>query len=86
MSECQNLARLLATTGLRWGEAVALGPKDISPGKKRIRISRAVVTIDGKPRMETELKTWQYRVVTAPTSTFRALEPLVRQTKAGELV
>lgn len=89
VSECRNraeLARLLATTGLRWGEAVALRPKDINADKKRIRVTRAVVTIDGKPRMETELKTWQNRVVTAPTSTFLALAPLMRQAKAGDLL
>ncbi|MGP5931488.1 tyrosine-type recombinase/integrase [Corynebacterium glyciniphilum] len=76
VGECRSrpeLARLLATTGLRWGEAVALRPRDIDESKKRIRVSRAVVTVDGVPQMEPELKTWQSRVVTAPSSTFRAL-------------
>lgn len=89
VAECRNrseLARLLATTGLRWGEAVALRPGDINAGKKRIRVTRAVVTVDGVPQMEPELKTWQNRVVTAPASTFRALEPVMEGKGARELI
>ncbi|MGV0868745.1 tyrosine-type recombinase/integrase [Corynebacterium kalidii] len=89
IGECRNraeLARLLATTGLRWGEAVALRPCDIDVPRKRIHVARAVVTVGGVPQMEPELKTWENRVVTGPLSTFRALESVMVVKGARELI
>lgn len=46
--ECSRhgeLVWLLGTSGLRWGEAVALRPMDLDPLRKRIHITRNAVTV-----------------------------------------
>ncbi|MGI8761747.1 MAG: tyrosine-type recombinase/integrase [Jatrophihabitantaceae bacterium] len=43
-----DLVRLLAYTGLRWGEATALRVCDVDIQRRRLHVRRAVVEVDGK--------------------------------------
>lgn len=47
------LVLVLAYTGLRWGEAIALRPKDVSIERSRIHVSRSYSTTSGKPTLTT---------------------------------
>lgn len=43
----EDLILLLGTSGLRWGEAIALRPCDLDPLRNRISINRNAVKVDG---------------------------------------
>lgn len=71
-NEKSDLALLLGTTGLRWGEAVALRPKDIDFTRRRITVSRTAVSIGSQVSFNAP-KTGKVRAVTAPQKTFDVL-------------
>lgn len=80
-----DLALLLGTTGLRWGEAVALRPMDIDFEARRIRIERAAVTSGGATRIDTP-KTGEARTVTAPKFVFDTLRESCEGVAPGDLI
>lgn len=84
-NEKADLALLLGTTGLRWGEAVALRPKDIDFARRRITISRTAVSIGSRVSFNAP-KTGEVRTVTAPQRTFDALAESCAGKKPGELI
>ena len=70
-----ELVMLLGTAGLRWGEAVALRPKDISFTKRRIYIDKSATRLGGRVEL-VRPKTGEEREVTAPASVMGAIRRL----------
>jgi integrase len=64
---------LLAYTGLRWGEAVALDVADVDPQRQRIHVERALVSIRGRLELTTP-KDGEYRSVPVPSIVLDALD------------
>jgi integrase len=60
------LVLLLAYTGLRWGEAIALRPRDVDFDRHRISIVRSATQVDGYVILGTP-KSWERRSVPLPT-------------------
>lgn len=60
-----TLVRLLAYTGLRWGEAIGLRVKDVQLEERRIRVSVNAVEVGGEMEIGTP-KTHKRRVVPFP--------------------
>lgn len=48
MGEWDTLIRVLAYTGMRWGEATALRPEDVDLGRRVLHVRRAVADVRGK--------------------------------------
>lgn len=42
-----GLVYLLAYTGMRWGEAIALRVRDVEPGRRRMHVQQSAVTVNG---------------------------------------
>ncbi|WP_276652386.1 tyrosine-type recombinase/integrase [Corynebacterium vitaeruminis] len=84
-SQQKMLVLLLATTGLRWGEAVGLQKRDLMAGKDRIRVERAVKDV-GHVLSIGGLKTHETRVVAAPHSVMVALRRQARGLEPGGLL
>lgn len=82
-AEVQALARaagphggmvlLLAYTGLRWGEAVALDVGDVDEARRRIHVERALVSVRGRLEVTTP-KDGEYRSVPVPSVVLDALD------------
>jgi integrase len=60
------LVLLLAYTGLRWGEAIALRSRDVDFDRHRITIVRSATQVDGYVILGTP-KNWERRSVPLPT-------------------
>lgn len=60
-----TLLRVLAYTGLRWGEATGLRVRDVDLGRGRLRVSRNAVLVDGEVLVGTP-KTHKRRSVPVP--------------------
>ncbi|WP_244960824.1 MULTISPECIES: site-specific integrase [Corynebacterium] len=73
----RELVWLLATTGLRWSEAVALRAGDIDQARRRIRVERAAVTVGSTVHVGTP-KTHEKRTVAAPAFVMDMLAPLMK--------
>lgn len=58
-----TLVRFMAYSGLRWGEAMGLDARDVSPG--RITVRRSVVEVSGRPVVGTP-KSHQARTIGLP--------------------
>lgn len=80
-----TLIRLLAYTGLRWGEATALRSQDISLVRRRITIERNAVLVNGQTVVGTP-KTYQRRVVPYPEFLDSALRVAIGTRGSEELV
>jgi integrase len=65
MGDYRTFTLLLAYTGLRWGEAIALRVCDVDPMRARVRVERAFSDVGGVLRVETP-KTHQSRDVSLP--------------------
>jgi integrase len=63
-SKHPEIVLLLSTTGLRWGEMVALRVRDIDLGRSRIRVERSASKVNSKTIIGTT-KTHQARSVAA---------------------
>jgi integrase len=77
--------RLLAYTGLRWGEATALHVRDVDLGRRRLDVCRAFTDIGGK-LVETTPKTHQARTVPLSPWLCRELTPHVQERERDLLV
>ncbi|QQU97753.1 tyrosine-type recombinase/integrase [Corynebacterium amycolatum] len=76
-SKRPELIWLLATTGLRWGEAAALRVRDVNVLKRRISVERNAVTVGSEVIIGTP-KTHERRTVAVPKRVMRMLEPLLK--------
>lgn len=76
-SKRPELIWLLATTGLRWGEAAALRVRDVNVLRGRIHVERNAVTVGSKVIIGTP-KTHEQRTVAVPKKVMRMLEPLLK--------
>lgn len=73
------LFRLLAQTGMRWGEAAALTARDVDVRRATISITKAVKRQDGGPNVIGPTKTRRSRrVVSVPASLLVELAPLLQ--------
>lgn len=79
------LVRLLAWSGLRWGEAVALRPKAVDVDKRRIHISEAVTEVDGVLNWGTP-KTHEARTVIVPAFVGERLRSHMRGKRSDQLL
>jgi integrase len=61
-----TLVLLLAYSGLRWGEAVALRPSSIDIGRRRVSVTEAYSEVNGKLNLGTP-KTHETRTVIIPS-------------------
>lgn len=66
MGEYGPFVLLLAYTGLRWGEAIALRVQDVDPMRGRVRVERAYSDVKGLLVVETP-KSHQAREVSVPS-------------------
>lgn len=76
-SKRPELIWLLATTGLRWGEAAALRVRDVNVLRCRISVERNAVTVGSKVIIGTP-KTHEQRTVAVPKKVMRMVEPLLK--------
>lgn len=79
VKECtryQELVWLLATVGLRWGEAAALRVRDVNVLRNRIRVERNAVTVGPEVVIGTP-KTHEVREVAVPGAVTRLLVPVM---------
>lgn len=86
--ECSSngeLVWLLATTGLRWGEAAALRVEDVDFLRRRIRVERAAVTVGSDVHVGTP-KTHEKRSVAVPAFVLDKLSPLCAGKLPGALL
>lgn len=74
--EHATLVLVLAYTGVRWGEAIALRPEDILINRSRIHVSRSYSTTSGKPTL-TSTKNHQVRDVPMARLIEASLVPLM---------
>jgi integrase len=80
-----TLIRLLAYTGLRWGEATALTRRDLEPVRRRIVVERNAVYVNGQTIVGTP-KTYQQRVVPYPEFLAAALQEVATTRADNELL
>lgn len=88
IDECSQqklLVLLLATTGLRWGEATGLQKRDLVEGKNRIQVRRAVKA-HGRELVLGPLKTHESRIVACPPEVMRALREHAKGMPAAGLL
>lgn len=85
--ECARpeLVWLLATTGVRWGEAAALRPMDVDATKRRIHIRTNAVTVGSEVVIGTP-KTHEARTVAVPTFVMGMVRPLLKGKGKTDLV
>lgn len=79
-SECSRhgeLVWLLATTGLRWGEAAALRVRDVNVLRRRISVERNAVTVGNEVMVGTP-KTHERRTVAVTGPVLKKLESVMR--------
>jgi integrase len=55
------MVRLLADTGLRYGECAALRVGDVNTEKRRVNVDKSITQVRGQGRLEGETKTHQMR-------------------------
>ncbi|MBO2531261.1 MAG: recombinase XerD [Thermobifida sp.] len=79
------LIRLLAYTGLRWGEASALRVKHVNLEARRIRVATTFSEVKGELRTELP-KTGERRTVPIPKSLVSELRPLLEGRGPDDLV
>ena len=72
------LVLILAWTGLRWGEAVALRVRDVNQVRRRLLVERAVEQVEGEWHV-TDTKSHQRRSVPLPKSVADELQAHIRQ-------
>lgn len=75
-SRYQELVWVLATTGLRWGEAVALRVCDVNEARGRLSITRNAVTVGYEVHVGTP-KNHERRTVAVPRRVMQMLVPLM---------
>lgn len=81
------LARLLVTTGLRFGEATALTVADIDPERRTVHVRRAWKDTNNNGRLLSVPKTMRSkRVVSIPPNTLTELEPLLEGRDPAEFL
>ena len=79
------LVRLLAYTGLRWGEAAALRVKRIDLGRRRLVVAESVTEVNGRLVWGAP-KTHARRTVPLPRFLVSDLEPLIEGKESDALV
>ena len=72
-----TLVRFLAYTGLRWGEATALEPRDVDLKQRRVRVRQTWTTSRDGERKLGPPKTWEKRTVPIPAFLVAELRPLL---------
>ncbi|WP_433784652.1 tyrosine-type recombinase/integrase [Actinomycetospora sp. CA-101289] len=85
---CENyapLVRLLAYTGLRWGEAAALRVRRVDLGRRRLAVAESVTEVSGRLVWGAP-KSHARRTVPLPRFLVSDLEPLVEGKSADDLV
>lgn len=82
----RTLVFVLAYTGIRFGEAIALRPNDIDLTRRRINIARSATRVAGQGVVETDTKNHTTRAVPLPAFLVEYLIPLVEGDSAGERV
>lgn len=65
---------LIVTTGLRKGEALGLRWQDVDFSKRTVAVRQAIVTLDGKAKIETPKSPAARRLVVIPEETAQALQ------------
>jgi integrase len=80
-----TLIRVLAYTGLRWGEATALTKRDLEPTRRRIAVERNAVYVNGQTIVGTP-KTYQQRVVPYPEFLDGSLQKAAQNKDDSELL
>lgn len=75
-----ELIWVLATTGLRWGEAVALRVADVDTKGKRLHVRENAPTVRGKVEIGSP-KTHQQRSVAVPEFVLEKLKPVMKGKK-----
>ena len=86
--ECSSrseLVWLLGTTGLRWGEAVALRVQDVDFLRRRIRVERAAITVGSEVHVGTP-KSHESRSVAVPEFVLKKIAPLCAGKLPGALL
>ncbi|RSZ64404.1 site-specific integrase [Corynebacterium hylobatis] len=79
------LVRLLAYTGLRWGEATGLRVEDVDLARRRLAVVQAIEVVGGKMIIGTP-KTHEQRAVPLPGALVEDVASLLRGRESGALV
>ena len=79
------IVRVLASTGLRWGEAAGLRVADVDLDTGRATISRTISSIDGT-LTEGPPKSGQARVIALPRDARTVLAEMMRGKRSGDLI
>lgn len=85
MGEWRVLTLVLAYTGLRWGEAVALRARNVDLARGRIQVTGSVTRV-GKELVEGPPKSHAHRSVPVPAFLVEELRPVVEELNDEDLV
>lgn len=85
-SDYADIVRVLATTGMRWGEAAALRPEDIDLDASRIRVARTISALGPDYASVRTPKTGKVRFVAFPAALRETLERRVADTPEGQFL
>ena len=82
-SQHKPVVLLAGTTGMRWGEIVALQCKDVSVLNRNIRVSKSISLDEDGKKTVGSTKTHQERTIPVPKEVIELLTPII-QSKAPE--
>lgn len=85
MGEWRVLTLVLAYTGLRWGEAVALRSRNVDLKRGRIQVTQSVTRV-GKELVEGPPKSHAHRSVPVPAFLVEELRPVLKEIEDDDLL